>query len=96
MADRGIMVQDLFAGQNVRVNTPTTMKGVNQLPAVTVVKDRRIASKRVHIERVIGLGKTYKILQNELDHSKTPVGGRIFYVCFVLCNFRGNIVPQYS
>jgi hypothetical protein len=96
MADRGILVQDLFAGQNVNVNTPTTMRGRNQLPAETVVKDRRIASKRVHVERVIGLAKTYKILQNELDHSRTPVGGRILCVCFVLSNFRSNIVPKYA
>ena len=95
MADRGILVQDLFASQDVQVNTPTTMKGVNQLPAQTVVKDRRIASKRVHVERVIGLAKTYKILANELDHSKTPYGGRIFFVCFILSNFRKNIVPKF-
>lgn len=95
MADRGILVQDLFASQDVQVNTPTTMKGVNQLPAETVVKDRRIASKRVHVERVIGLAKTYKILENELDHSQTPLGGKIYYVCFILSNFRSNIVPKF-
>jgi hypothetical protein len=95
MADRGILVQDLFAGQNVTVNTPTTMRGKNQLPAATVIKDRRISSKRVHVERVIGLAKTYKILQNELDHSKTPHGGRILYVCFVLSNFRRSIVAKF-
>ena len=96
MADRGMLVQDLFATQNVQVNTPTTMKGVNQLPAETVVKDRRIASKRVHVERVIGLAKTYKILANELDHSKVPLGGRIIFVCFMLSNFRKNIMARYS
>jgi hypothetical protein len=95
MADRGIMVQDLFASQDVVVNTPTTMRGKNQLEPEVVVQDRRIASKRVHVERVIGLAKKYKILANELEHSKMPVGGRIVYVCFVLCNFRRNIVPQY-
>ena len=95
MADRGILVQDLFASQNVRVNTPTTMKGLNQLPAETVIKDRRIASKRVHVERIIGLAKTYKILQNELDHSKAPYGSRIVFVCFMLANFRANIVNKY-
>ena len=94
MADRGIAVQDLYASQDVGVNIPTTMRGVNQLPAETVVKDRRIASKRVHVERVIGLGKTFKILQGELDHSKTPIGGRIIFVCNVLSNYRRNIVPK--
>jgi hypothetical protein len=95
MADRGIMVQDLFAAHDVAVNTPTTMRGKNQLPADVVVSDRRIASKRVHVERVIGLAKTYKMLQNEMDHSFTPKGGRIVFVCFVLTNFRSSIVKKH-
>ena len=46
LADRGIMVQDLFSSMNVLVNNPTSMKGKNQLENVdpeTVIKDRRIA-----------------------------------------------------
>lgn len=31
MADRGIMVQDLFAPMDVYVNTPTMLKGKSQL-----------------------------------------------------------------
>ena len=38
MADRGIMVQDLFACKNVYVNTPTMLKGKHQLELETVVK----------------------------------------------------------
>ena len=95
MADRGIMVQDLFASQGVRVNTPRTMKGRTQLPADVVVEDRKIASKRIHVERVIGLAKCYKILQTKMDHSRTPAGERIIYVCFALVNFRLNIVPRH-
>jgi hypothetical protein len=95
MADRGIMVQDMFASQNVQVNTPTPMRGKNQHEVATVLEDQRIASKRVHVERVIGLAKTYKILKDELDHSKVPYGGRIIFVCFALCNFRSNIMSKY-
>ena len=95
MADRGITVQDLFASQDVRVNTPRCMKGVTQLPAEVVVEDRKIASKRVHVERVIGLAKTYKILQTKMDHSRVPIGGKIIFVCFALVNFRLNIVPEH-
>jgi len=58
-ADRGIMVQDLFATKNVAVNTPTKMKGKNQLPSNIVDRDRRVSSKRVHVERIIGLAKTF-------------------------------------
>jgi hypothetical protein len=60
MADRGIMVQDLFACQDVMVNIPTFLKGISQLDPQEVVKDRRISSKRIHVERVIGLSKSFK------------------------------------
>nr|XP_022298373.1 uncharacterized protein LOC111107454 [Crassostrea virginica] len=62
MTDRGIMTQDLFATQNVYVNTPSLLKGKSQLDPEEIVRDRRVASKRIHVERVIGLAKTFKIL----------------------------------
>lgn len=96
MADRGIMVQDLFASRNVQVNTPTMLKGKSQLEAQDVVKDRRIASKRIHIERIIGLAKTYKILKKELLQSKEILGSRIIFICFSILNFRPCIVDKYS
>lgn len=56
--------QDLFANNDVQVNTPTFLKGKSKLDAHEVVHDRRVASKRIHVERVIGLAKRYKILNN--------------------------------
>ncbi|KAK6169860.1 hypothetical protein SNE40_020835 [Patella caerulea] len=94
MADRGIMVQDIFASKNVFVNTPTMLKGKSQLEPEQVIHDRRIASKRIHVERVIGLGKTYKILKKDLPASKRALGSRIVFVCYMLSNFRPSIVNR--
>lgn len=94
MADRGIMVQDLFANNEVQVNTLTYLKGESQLDAQEVVHDRRVASKHIHFQRVIGLAKKYKILQVELSHSKLQLVSRIIFVCFVLSNFRNCIVDK--
>ncbi|XP_046543594.1 uncharacterized protein LOC124253791 [Haliotis rubra] len=94
MADRGILVQDLFAAQDVHVNTPTTLKGRSQLEPHEIVKDRRIASKRIHVERIIGLSKTFKILKVNLPPSKVMHGSRIVYVCFAISNFRNSIVNE--
>lgn len=96
MADRGIMVQYLFANNYVQVNTPTLLKGKSQLDAHEVVHDRRVASKRIHFERVIGLAKRYNILKGELSHSKLQLGSRIIFVCFVLSNFRNFIVDKFA
>lgn len=96
MADRGIMVQDMFSSMDVKVNTPTMLKGRSQLSSTEVIKDRRIAAKRIHIERVIGLAKTYKILTGELHQSLRPLSDKIVFVCFALCNFRPSIVGNYA
>ncbi len=94
MADRGFIVQDLFASKGVHVNIPTVMRNMVQLPPENVIQDRRIASKRVHVERIIALAKTFRILKEELDHSYVPLGGRILYVCFSLQNFRPSIMDN--
>ena len=94
MADRGIMVQDLFANKNASVNTPTMLKGKAQFEPHEIVRDRRIASKRIHVERVIGLAKTFKILKTELTAEKRQLGSRIIFVCFMLSNFRTSIVNE--
>ena len=94
MADRGILVQDLFISKDVHVNTPTMLKGKSQLEPHEVNKDRKIASKRIHVERVIGLAKTYKILKKDLNSCYTTLGNRIIHVCFYLCNFRDSIVKK--
>ena len=96
MADRGIMVQDLFASKDVFVNTPHMLKGKHQLDSKTVVQDRRIASKRVHIERVIALAKTFKILTGPLNAKRLALGGRITFICFMINNFRECILSKFG
>lgn len=94
LADRGFNIQDFFADKDVTVNIPTFLKGKSQIPGLTVLQDRKLASKRVHIERIIGLIKTYKILKNELNHSYIPLASKIFFVCFMCCNFRETIMKK--
>ena len=94
MADRGLLVQDLFANKNVKVNTPSMLHGKSQLEPEVVVRDRRIASKRIHVERVIGLGKTYKLIKHQMSCYKAQLGHRIIFICYVLSNFRRSIVHR--
>lgn len=94
MADKGFEVQDLFAPYDVNVNIPSFFKKTNRLSGKAVLRDRKIASKRVHIERIIGLGKTYKILTSPLSHGETQLASDIIFICYMLCNFRRCIVPS--
>lgn len=94
MADKGFNVQDLFEASMVAVNIPTFFSKKNRMSGKTVLKDRRIANKRVHIERIIGLAKTYKILQQPMNNTESGLATQIIHLCFYLCNFRANIVPK--
>jgi hypothetical protein len=58
------------------------------------MRDRKIASKRVHVERAIGLAKTFKILKHPLNQTESVLSSDIVFVCFMLVNFRRCIVPK--
>lgn len=92
LADRGYNIQDMFIGKDITLNIPTFLKGKSQIPGVTLLRDRKLASQRVHIERLIGLTKTYKILKEELHHNFVPLASKIFFVCLMCCNFRECIM----
>ena len=47
-----------------------------------------------HIERLIGLGKTYKILTQPLTGTEAALSTEIVYICYMLCNFRSGIVSS--
>ena len=62
----------------------------------TVVRDRRNASKRIHVEGIIGCAKTLKILNTTLNSEETSMGGKITSVlhanqCLAVS---GNIVSH--
>lgn len=95
-ADKGFNVQDLFVPYDVTINIPTFFRKKNRMPGSTVLKDRKIASKRVHIERIIGLAKTYKILKEPMNNTESALATQIITVCFWLCNFRKCIVPRHA
>ena len=96
MADKGFNVQDLFAPFDVAINIPTFFRKRNRLTGNIVLHDRKISSKRVHIERLIGLGKTYKILCHPLTATETKISSDIVFICYMLCNFRSNIISKHA
>ena len=86
------MVIDVFASKYVKVNTPTKLKGHGQLDAETVVRDRRNASKIIHVERITGCAKTFKIIKRQPYIARKRAWVAISWVCFMLTNFRPSIV----
>ena len=54
MADRGFTIQDQLNAIGVDLNIPSFLSGRTQLLAAEVQHTRKIASVRIHVERVIG------------------------------------------
>ena len=66
MADQGFTIRDQLRAINVDLNIPPFMEGRERLPASEVLEGRKIASLRIHIERVIGIIKNDTILKGTL------------------------------
>ena len=88
MADRGFTIYDQLKVINVVLNIPPFMEGSGQLPAAEVLEGRKIASLRVHIERVIGRIKNYTILKDTLPITLSRTSNQIVSVCAWLVNFQ--------
>lgn len=87
MLDKGFNVQDLFVLKDVKVNIFIFFKKKNRMFNKIVLRDRKILSKRVYIERLIGFAKIYKILKGFFNFTEIKLVSEIFYVCFIMCNF---------
>ncbi|XP_003386507.1 PREDICTED: uncharacterized protein LOC100637207 [Amphimedon queenslandica] len=87
MADRGFDIQDDLTPIGVKVNIPPFLRGKSQLDANEMIETRRIASERVHVERMMGRIKNFHIFDRSLPSSLTDLANQIFFVCAVLSNF---------
>ena len=105
LADRGFTLEQDFAlDSGSELIIPAFTRGKKQLPAKEIESTRKIASVRIHIERVIGLIKnrytilkgilpvrTVKTIKNEKFDS-IPSCDKIVTVCGALVNLGESIV----
>lgn len=94
MADRGFTVQDIFAPYNVTVAIPHFTRGKGYIPLRELLMDRKLSRYRVHVERIIVLMKTYKIMSTKLNKYYVPLASEISQVCMMLCNFKECIMRK--
>ena len=102
LADRGFDIGESTAIFGATVEIPTFTKGKKQLSAFDVERSRKLASVRVHVERVIGLLRNkYTILQGTLpldymmrvdEHNMSTID-KIIVVCSALTNICDSVIP---
>ena len=102
LADRGFEIDESVAMYCAKVEIPAFTKGKKQLSAVDVERSRKIASVRIHVERVIGLlRRKYRILQGTLplqflskkDENHATTIDKVILVCSALTNLCDSVVP---
>ncbi|KAL5021355.1 hypothetical protein ScPMuIL_000510 [Solemya velum] len=100
-ANHGFKIKSSVGLMCAEVNIPAFSKGRKQLSAVDVEKTRKIASVRIHVERVIGnVRQKYTTLQDTvlIDFVTTQEGetdslmGKIGLICCALCNLGTSLI----
>lgn len=92
LADRGFVISDLLEDKNVLLNLPPFLRNKTQFSEDEVRKTRRIASRRITVENVIGQAKKAKILTDRCKSHLWPIMNKIHYNCFSIANIRNPVV----
>ena len=90
MADKGFNIADLLETKGVSLNIPPR-KNSEQFDSIELVKTRRIASLRVHIERAFGRVKSFKILSS-IPNNMAGYASELFITCAILTNFQPPLI----
>jgi hypothetical protein len=89
MADRGFNIREPLLAKKATLNMPAFSHG-KQLSAKAVMRSRKIASVRVHVERAIGRMKSFRILRGVGLRTRFYLNQIITIVC-VLCNLQKRL-----
>ncbi|XP_042149189.1 uncharacterized protein LOC121837601 [Ixodes scapularis] len=94
MMDKGFKVFDLLPA-GVKAYMPSFNKpSEGQMSKMNVTKTRKIASARVHIERVIRRIKEYHILDDGYPVNMADIGDAVFQSCAFLSNFKHPLIAD--
>ena len=98
MANQGFTVKDtctcMLEKLGIGLNMPPFMEGRQQLPSEEIEGERKIASLRIHVKRVIGGIKPYRILTSTIPLSMACLSNQIVCIRAFLSNFYPTLVPQ--
>ena len=92
MADRGFNIQDLLLSREVKLVIPPFTKGKTQFVKGKVEQTSSAARARIHIEKVIGRIKDFRIL-NFRALTMVDLLDDIFTVASALVNLTPPVVP---
>ena len=92
MADRGFTISRELSLKGATLAIPDFTKGKVQMPAGSVARSRRISNVRIHIERVIGRLRTFRILNQIIPISQVDLLDKIMIIVCALVNLNESVV----
>ena len=94
LADRGFTIREDLLFRQADLEIPPPSSGLQQMSRSSVLKTKKVANARIHVERAINRIKWFKILSNVLPLTLIPLFDDILLVCSALCNLLPPLVLQ--
>ena len=92
MADRGFTIKEDLMVRGATLEIPPPSSGLEQMSKDKVIKTKRIANARIHVERAIGRMKVFSILKKTLPITLVPLIDDIIVVCASISNLLPPLV----
>lgn len=94
LADRGFLIEEELNERGAILKIPRFTKGKSQLSAQEVDESRQLAHVRIHVERVIGWLKDYRILQTIIPISQVDLIDDVMTVVCGAINLNKSVVSR--
>lgn len=92
LADRGFNIKEEFAMKGAILKVPSFTKGKNQLSGLEVDTSRRLSNVRIHVERVIGRIKKFRLLQSIIPITQMDLMDDIMVTICCAVNLNQSVV----
>ncbi|XP_065642899.1 uncharacterized protein LOC136074501 [Hydra vulgaris] len=96
LADRGFTLVEEFATQGGILKLPKFTKGKKQMSSAEVDGSRQIAHVRIHVERVIGRLRKFRILQSIIPINQVDLLNNVMVMITSIVNISSSVVPPSS
>ncbi len=92
LADRGFTITEELAIHGATLKIPHFTKGKAQMSGKEVDTSKKIANVRIHVERVIGRVRKFRILQSTIPITQVKLLYKIMTIISALVNINNSVV----
>lgn len=92
MADKGFNCQDELASVGATLVIPAFLKGTKQFSKEQTEHNKKVASLRIHVERLMERIKNWHIFDHKIPITLSPIASDILVVVGALSNFHPPLI----